>query len=223
MNDKEFLVKLLRDKGACNSSMEWTRGLPDGTTLEEAWNACPWVEWLGWLLTNLHRYEGVPLETLVLVSCALVRAMYKGNPDVEVPDDAERVLSYSASWAKGEGASLTHVKDAVRALEVWMRVMTPVRRAGACAAAARSVGWLVGVAGQDDYGLSSFEDIYRGAACNAVPTGLPHRDWRGWQAWNKTLCAAVRDVVPWSAVWAGVQKAGWEPKANEEDEENDER
>lgn len=223
MNDKEFLVKLLRDKGACGVSMEWARGLPDGTTLEAAWNACPRVAWLGWFLTNLHGYEGVPLETLVLVSCALVRAMYKGNPDVEVPDDAERVLSYSASWAKGEGVSRTRVKDAVRGLEVWMRVMTPVRQAGACAAAARSVGWLVGVAGQDDYGLGSFEVIYGGAAHNAYPTVRPYVDWRGWQAWNKTLCAAVRDVVPWSAVWAGVQKAGWEPKENEEDEENDER
>lgn len=203
----------MRRTDACDASVEWARQLPDGTTLEEAWNACPWVSWLGWFLAALYRHEGLSLEPLVLVSCSLVRAMYGGNPSVEVPDAVEHVLNHSASWARGEGTSLADVRNAVIDLEEWRRVMMPEMQAKACAGAAWRTGCLVSIASNQDrlYGFRHFDEVYQVEVRSAAPGVLYYGAWAGWAAWNKTLCDAARGVVPWSAVWAGVQKAGLAP------------
>jgi hypothetical protein len=48
------LVEILDKLGACDSALDWLRGLPEATTLQEAWDLCDHGEWLLWLLVRWH-------------------------------------------------------------------------------------------------------------------------------------------------------------------------
>ena len=48
------ILKVLDKLRACEDALEWLAGLPEGTTLQAAWEACERGDWLLWILVRMH-------------------------------------------------------------------------------------------------------------------------------------------------------------------------
>jgi|WetSurMetagenome_2_1015567.scaffolds.fasta_scaffold167117_4 hypothetical protein len=90
------IVSVLRGLRACEESVTWARGLPSGTTLQQAWDLCPRADWLLWVLGEAKADR----RLFVLAACACARTSLRF-----VTSDEKRpriAIETAESWARGE-------------------------------------------------------------------------------------------------------------------------
>jgi hypothetical protein len=73
--DRNPLVRLLAELGACEPASKWVRQHPD-SSLEELWDYCDRADWMVWLASELQHEPGWPdaraISHAVFVACGVV-------------------------------------------------------------------------------------------------------------------------------------------------------
>jgi hypothetical protein len=87
---KSALVRALDERGACFAAVRWASSLPEGTTAQQAWDACPRADWLVWWLRDEDPRE------LVRATAEALRA--SGFPFAGV---AATLLDAAEAWTRG--------------------------------------------------------------------------------------------------------------------------
>ncbi len=99
----------------CGPAWQWAQTLPDGTTVEQAWNTCPDASWLFWIVSKCSGYQGSKIR-LAMASCS--RTVLPIIPDGPKKDACIRYLDSVERDIKAHSENSANVlrQDA---MEMW--------------------------------------------------------------------------------------------------------
>ena len=96
---------------ACTDAVKWVADQPSAAA---AWRNCERGDWMLWLLGRLSGKPGsAKRKRLVLCCCQCARLVLKHVPEGE--DRTRRAIETAERWARGEGPTLSDVRDAADA------------------------------------------------------------------------------------------------------------
>jgi hypothetical protein len=106
------IVEILEKRGACDSSLDWLRGRPLGTTLQEAWEQCENGSWLLWLLVRVYPKSRAYHQFILRVANRAIEVAGVGADPALVQAVRDKEAWCQTSTLKELEASITWPKDA---------------------------------------------------------------------------------------------------------------
>lgn len=111
-------------KEVCSEARTWLQSLPKGSTMEDAWNQCPRVDWMFWAGLRSPTPENDPRWRQAAFAIVRRTPTAKGTVWDEMPDPAKRCVEVAERFERGEATQ--EERSAARS---------------AAASAARSAAW----------------------------------------------------------------------------------
>jgi hypothetical protein len=175
---------------ACGESRRWLATLAEGTTPQQAWDACARGDWMLWLLGM----RGPDRRALILCTCEIARQALNHVPVGEVRP--LRAIEMAEAWARGE-ATIQRVRITA----------SDAANAAACATFAGAAA--AGAAAYAAFGGADAASRSADAAANAAAAVADAADDA-----SNAACAAANAAAYTAADYAAARSASLQASAN---------